>query len=222
MSITAKISNIHFYNENLFELAIDKKLNFIPGQHFSLSIDSIAINREYSSFSAPGMDNCKFLIRKIKDGILSQNLSNLEIGNEIIVHGPYGSFRYNEENSFNKHVFISTGTGIAPFISMIVHFKIDNYLILNGVREAKDIIFFEQLDKSKTINFVSREDKLIIDKNLQKGRVTDYLTNDLSREIYSKNFNYYLCGNSSMIDDVYDILLERDVDPNKIFVESYF
>jgi ferredoxin-NADP reductase len=54
-----------------------------------------------------------------------------------------------------KYLFIGTGTGIAPFLSIIKTHNIENYKIMHGIRELKDKI--DGLDSEKYEIYLTRE-----------------------------------------------------------------
>ena len=87
-----KLKRKEYINENLFKIFDKKILNFIPGQHFSLSIPGKSINREYSSYTSPNDEELGFFIRRVEGGIMTNYLDKMKIGDELNIYGPYGSF----------------------------------------------------------------------------------------------------------------------------------
>lgn len=212
-----------YINKNLFKIFFDRKnLNFVPGQHFSLSIPNKSINREYSSYTANNSNEIGFLIRRVEGGIMTNLLDQMEVGEKINIYGPYGSFILNEKQiSEKKIIFIASGTGVAPFVSIVESFNLKNYELFLGVRTREDIPDAEKFDQSKCYNCISR-DKMIIQNNHYKGRITDNL-DKLDFITDFENSIYMICGNSFMISDVYDMLVnDKKVNPNNIITESFF
>ena len=65
-----KLLKKEYINSNLFKIFFEKKnLEFIPGQHFSLSIPGKSINREYSSYTSPKDKEIGFLVRRVEGGL---------------------------------------------------------------------------------------------------------------------------------------------------------
>lgn len=213
-----------YINENLFKVYFDKKdLKFTPGQHFSLSIPGMSVNREYSSYSSMNESEIGFLIRRVEGGIMTNILDKLSLGSKINIYGPYGSFVLNDETKqLNKIIFIATGTGIAPFVSIVNSYNLKNYQLYLGVRLKKDIPDYDLFDEEKCFYSISRESNIGKSNNFFKGRINDQIKKIDMIDNY-KSFKYMICGNSSMISDVYDILVnEKKINPNNINMESFF
>ncbi len=218
-----KLIRKEYINENLFKIFFEKKdLRFIPGQHFSLSIPDKSINREYSSYTSDNDNELGFLIRRVEGGIMTNLLDKMEVGSEINIYGPYGSFVLKDEYIKNKQIiFIASGTGIAPFVSIKKSFNLKNYKLFVGIREKKDIADADKFDEDKSYYSISRDNNLS-KNNHYKGRVNTQLDKIEYINGYESSI-YMICGNSYMISDVYDILVkEKKIDPNLIITESFF
>ncbi len=187
---------------------------FQPGQCVNLGIKGSGVNREYSTYS--GMDDpyLEFLIKEVKGGTVSPALRKVEPGEEVELHGPYGSFVIQPEKiNTASFVFIGTGTGIAPFHSFVRSYPDLDYQIIVGIRDATEQHDHQNYDSSRLTRCVSREKG-----NGFHGRVTDYLK---QTEIALDKI-YYLCGNQGMIHDAYDILRNAGVSGDQIFTEAFF
>lgn len=218
-----KLIRKEYINENLFKIYFDKKnLNFIPGQHFSLSIPNMSINREYSSYTSPKDQELGFLIRRVEGGIMTNILDKMKVGDSLNIYGPYGSFTLKDEHIKDKQIiFIASGTGVAPFVSMKQSYNLSNYKLYMGVREKRDISDPEKFEEENSSYCISRE-KTSTKNNHFIGRVNA----QLDKLEYINNYEnsiYMICGNSFMISDIYDILVnEKNIDPNLIITESFF
>ncbi len=212
-----------YINENLFKIFFNKKdLDFVPGQHFSLSMPGKSINREYSSYTSPHENEIGFLIRRVEGGIMTNLLDKMHVGESLNIYGPYGSFIVKDEFiNNNQIIFIASGTGIAPFVSIKESYKLKNYKLFLGVRYVRDIPDSDKFSEDKCYYSISRESNLTMNNHYQ-GR----LTNQLKKIDYIDNYKdslYMICGNSYMISDAYDILVnEKKINPNLIITESFF
>src|SRR3989344_2870975 len=101
--------------------SLPRNFNFIPGQYLSVSRLSGGkkIRTPYSISSNKGDRLGEFCIKIIDIGKTSSFLGRLKKGDKIELLGPLGKFAINEKSKNKDLVFISTGTGIAPFVSMI-------------------------------------------------------------------------------------------------------
>lgn len=218
-----KLLRKEYINENLFKIYFDKKnLDFVPGQHFSLSIPNMSINREYSSYTSPKDKELGFLIRRVEGGIMTNILDKMKVGDSLNIYGPYGSFTLKDDHIKNRQIiFIASGTGLAPFVSMKETYNLSKYKLYLGIREKTDISDPEKFDEDNSFYCISRE-KSSTKNNHFIGRVNAQLDKIEYINDY-ENSIYMICGNSYMISDVYDILVnEKKIDPNLIITESFF
>ena len=204
-------------------IRLDKKhMEFNAGQFFSIGLEKLGVNREYSVASSPTENYIDFYIREIKDGTISSSLRNLEVGDKVKILGPFGEFYLNTYEEEKKYIFFATGTGLAPFLSLINYHKINDYQIYHGVRYLEDIFTLFELKNYNA--FVSREKELDLNGfknnniNIKKGRMNKYLENLTLNE----NMLFFLCGNSQMVSDIYDILVSKKIGQKNIFTEIFF
>lgn len=180
--------------------------SFRSGQYVSLGIAGNSINREYSIFSGEEEPYLDFLIRKVKGGIFSNLLANLVPGDTIQINGPFGGFGLKQKSG--KHFFIASGTGIAPFHSMIVSNPNLDFKLLHGIREEDETYGVQDYSHAEYIPCFSRKD----------NRVTRQL-----KDLYlSKDSFYYLCGNQKMIFEASEILIQKDIPIENILTEVFF
>lgn len=215
--------NTHFYKvidiqnltENTFVLSLPKsRFKFTAGQHISLSILGDYQSREYSIYSAEEGENLELLVKEVEGGYFSPKLKHLKIGDMVEIHGPFGKFGLDKQKlNSHKHVFIASGTGIAPFHSMVKSNPSLNYQLIHGVRYADEAYGKETYNKTNYTLCTSRDDKGDF-----KGRVTAYLR----QTDFDKKTSFYLCGNSDMIFDAMEILKDKGFDRDNVNVEVYF
>ncbi len=214
-----KIKSKNIYNNSLISISVEKKdISFKSGQHFSLSIRDKFVNREYSAFSSEKSNTIEFLIRVVKDGVVSNQIKELKIGDEIFLHGPFGKFLDFNKNNYKKLIMISSGSGIAPFRSLVLSSGISNFKLIHGVRKKEDIIENDSFSNGDVAYCISNDK----DHNYFDGRLTKYLS-ETSEDIFSNENMYYICGNKDMIADVYKILIEdNNISSKNIDSETFF
>ncbi|WP_435358977.1 ferredoxin--NADP reductase [Haloarchaeobius sp. DFWS5] len=94
-----------------------ESLSFTPGQYVTIEFNDTP--RPYSVASSPNADDLELCIRRVPDGELTSELCvECEPGDDVTVRGPNGHMVL-DEVSGRDMVFLSTGTGVAPFKSMI-------------------------------------------------------------------------------------------------------
>ena len=219
-----KDNNLHklvdkkFIGESNLIIRVEKNDKiFNAGQFFSVGVPDLPLNREYSVCNSANDDYIEFLIRYIDGGTLTPKLFDAKIGDNIKVLGPYGEFYLRDFDINRKYLFIGTGTGIAPFLSIIKTHDIKNYIIMHGIRELKDKI--DGLDSKKYEIYLTRE-KGSNQNNVFEGRVTKYMQEKIDN--IDKNNLFFLCGNSLMVSEVHEMLIINNVNNNQIFSEIFF
>jgi NAD(P)H-flavin reductase len=197
-----------------FEIILTKPKNFefLPGQWIRLN--HLGVERDYSLVSAPADPNLALCIRKVAGGMLSPDLSNAPVGSQFSFSGPHGYFAFRP--SARPAIFVATGTGLAPFVSM-ARSNVTGFILLHGVNTASEI-YYTATFKSAAKQYVPciSETDRVSDGHF-RGRVTDYLQKHLAPGQY----DFYLCGRREMIRDV-TLLVDEKFPGSLIFAETFY
>jgi ferredoxin/flavodoxin---NADP+ reductase len=188
-------------------------IQFRAGQHIGLGLKDYPYMRDYSIYSGENDDFIEVLIKEVQDGDLSIKFKQCSVGDQLRYDGPFGSFVLNQPISEKKHVFVATGTGIAPFHSFVKSYPGLNYKILHGVKYSEEAYDKDHYESDRYVLCTSKDSK-----GQFKGRVSDFFR----KNIVNKDDLFYLCGNGGMVYEVYDILQEKGVSIDQIFLEVYF
>lgn len=211
-----KILNVRNLTDSTFVLEIEKNgMVFEPGQHILLGKAGDIHHREYSIYSGVDDPSLEVLVKEVEEGDVSKKLKRLKSNDEVEIQGPLGFFTIEEEflSGDNSFLFISSGTGISPFHSMVKSIPGLNYTLLHGIRTIDEAYEKDQYDPDRYIACTSRDNKGDF-----HGRVTDYIK---SHDI-DKNTHCYLCGNFEMIRDAMDLLEEKGIAQDHLHAEVYF
>lgn len=211
-----------------------KKIRFQPGQFLSIYVPDLTqhakfLRRAYSFASPPELaakDRYEMCVKYSPGGAGGEFLASLKAGDHFEATAPYGHFHFNPPHPGRFACFISTSTGIAPFVSIVLsnHFeqhRPDRTFFLFGARTSEEILYKKELERAdvELTVAVSRPDPGFTGFH---GRVTDYLQN-LPPAWHWHNTDFYVCGNGKMIQDVCDILKGgHGVPQSAIFAESFF
>lgn len=198
-----------------FILRLDRgHFQFEPGQYVIIRIPGQNKGREYSIFSGVADDYLEFLVREIPEGDFSRYLRHLLPGSELDVEGPKGYFILDEKTKQgHKALFIATGTGISPFHSYARSYPELELKVIHGVHFDDEAYGRSSFEPGNYLLCTSRTDK-----GNYFGRVTYYL----KEAQLDPDTIYYLCGNSSMIDEVTTILEKKGIPPEHIRTEVFF
>src|SRR5262249_863651 len=135
-----------------FDVESAPQLGFVPGQWLSLrhrKPDGEEITRAYSIASPPDEKRFALCLNRVQDGFMSNYLCDLRVGTEISAQGPFGNFILRPP--LRDTLFIATGTGIAPYRSMLHWLLADEsrhqnkqFCLLFGSRFEKDIYYHDE------------------------------------------------------------------------------
>ena len=209
-----------------FDFFLDgQTVDYKAGQFFMLQLEDAQgkASRAYSVSSAPSEKSFFSLCVKIlPDGRASQFLASLKPGDPAKFMAPFGHFFMTE--SKKDVVMIATGTGLAPFMSMLPTLfeqgfegKIDLYF---GVRHEEDLFYVDELRAYEAAhpNFkahVSLSQPGDAWTGLT-GRVTDFLN-----ELDYAAIQVYICGNGDMVKGVKDFMQEKGVVKEDLHWEQF-
>jgi ferredoxin-NADP reductase len=226
-----KITDIGLQDTRNFKLAFNPEdhFDFDAGQFINLMVQPPGveklIKRPYSIASPPiwkgYMDLCW---KRVDGGVVTNYLWTLKEGDKLQIQGPLGRFTVKEPMP-KSIVYVSTGTGIAPFRSMIHTLLKNNTPVeiwnIFGNRFEEDILYkeeFETLAKEhnnfKNVFTVSRP-------KTWKGE-SQYVQFMLKKYISSpKDVHIYICGLTAMINAVVHTATEMGFTKEQIFYEKY-
>jgi benzoate/toluate 1,2-dioxygenase reductase component len=194
------VRGVRRLSEGAFALTLEKPVGFafLPGQ--SIRITCGGIERDYSVVSAPDEEVLTLAIRHVPGGALSPRLAGAAAGDRVRFTGPHGYFLF--EPSGRAPVFVATGTGIAPFVSM-ARAGASGFILLHGVHSPADLLYQEELAPraARSVPCVSGAEPA----GAYHGRVTTWAERYLATALY----DFYLCGNRSMIRDFTFLVDER-------------
>lgn len=213
--IAHRISAVRELTDSAYVIRLERRdLQFRTGQFIVLKDPRSGQKREYSVYSGEHDDYLEVLIREVPDGKVSVRLRKLSPGNSLEVEGPYGFFHLHPEMALSgTRLFIATGTGISPFHSFARTYPENDFRLIHGVRKLEEFYDSADFDRSKVTVCTSGEST-----GDYFGRVTGYLS---AVSLYPAT-HCYLCGNSRMISEVFDILTSKGIPTSQIYSEVYF
>ncbi len=213
---------------------------FRSGQYLALGIevDGRPLLRPYSTSSPSGVtDALEFLIRLVPAGELTPRLWPLRVGARVRVGRPKGLFTADPADP-RRPLFVATGTGIAPLLSMlesrlreVEDGRLDDRpIVVHGVADARDLAYrtrFEDLDDRGRISYVPAVSRPRDPTNAgwsgATGRVHALLPSLLSeRGADPTSVVAFVCGNPGMTDAVTTVLCGYGLPPEAVRSEAYW
>ncbi|OUV02528.1 MAG: ferredoxin--NADP(+) reductase [Betaproteobacteria bacterium TMED82] len=145
-----EVSEVKHWTETLFSFKTtrNKSLRFQNG-HFlmiGLEVDGKPLLRAYSVVSPNYEDHLEFLSIKIPDGALTSRLKLIKPGDKILVgEKSVGTLVIDDLKPGKRLYLLSTGTGLAPFMSIIrdpeTYEKFEKIILIHGVRLASELAY---------------------------------------------------------------------------------
>ena len=154
----------------IFLFGFKRDFEFRAGQVIGIALEEHGPRRLYSICSGEQDDEVLILYNVIEEGYLTPRLSDLETGDTIWITEPRGEFTCNEAPA----VWIATGTGIAPFYSMLRTGLASQKILIHGNRYLEQFHFFEDFNTILGSNYI-RCSTAEQDEGCLSGRVTEYL-----------------------------------------------
>ncbi len=208
---------------------------FKPGQFvsFTAEIGGKPITRAYSLASAPGREEpdnrFELYLNLAPDGLFSHRLFAMSPGDTVQMRPPLGTFVLRQPP--RDSVFIATGTGIAPFRSIVqAHLNASSprFTLLFGARYESHLMYraeFEDLaarfGQFRFWPVLSRPESRGLTKPGWTGR-TGHVQAHLEEALDGRrDVDVYLCGLKLMVDDVRARLKAAGFDRKQIFYEKY-
>lgn len=213
-----KVVHNRHWTENLFSLTIDADVRrFRAGQYTSLGLDieGQRISDPYSMLSAPDERPLEFFFYTRLEGDLSTALNRLQPGDTVWVdRQPAGDFTLDQVPDSEELWLLATGTGVAPFLSMLKTEepwqRFRQIILVYAARYLRDLRYQELFDtlhlrypgRFTFIPIISREPVA----DTLDGHITDHLADGVLQRVSGQvldptSSQVMLCGNPGMIQE---------------------
>ncbi|MGB4881979.1 MAG: ferredoxin--NADP reductase [Neisseria sp.] len=229
---TQKVLSVHHWTDAYFTFTCtrDESLRFENGQFVmvGLMVNGKPLMRAYSVASANWEEHLEFFSIKVQDGPLTSHLQHLKVGDDVLISKkPTGTLICGDLNP-GKHLYLlSTGTGIAPFLSITkdpeAYEQFEKIILVHGVRYKDDLAYYDrftqELQEHEYLGDMVKE-KLIYypvvsrEEFKHKGRLTDLMRNGkMFTDIGLPRIDpavdrAMLCGSPAMLKETSEVLNE--------------
>jgi ferredoxin--NADP+ reductase len=232
------------WTDALFSLRVEgAPLEFEAGQFVRIALDigGERVARPFSFVNPPGEKAHEFYGIVVPEGPLSPKLERLDAGDKLYVaRNPAGFLVLSEVPDAEALWLVSTGTGIAPFLSMLQTDapwqRFGNVVLVHAVRHARELVYQDLIKKRisekpglKYVTFASREKA----QGSLEGRIPAAIRDGRLEKaaglaLTPETSHVMLCGNPDMLKDATAALVERGMrkhrrrSPGHITVESFW
>lgn len=228
-----RVLKVHHWNDTLFSFRTtrDPALRFRNG-HFvmlGLQVEGKPLLRAYSVASANHEEHLEFLSIKVPNGPLTSRLQHLQPGDELIVgRKPVGSLVVDDLRPGRHLYLLSTGTGLAPFMSIIqdpeTYERFEKVVLIHGVRLVSELAYADFIENGLPQHEFLGElvrDKLIYYPTVTReafrhqGRLTDVIASGRLFEdiglppLDPAHDRAMICGSPAMLTDSCSLLDAR-------------
>ncbi|NNM52292.1 MAG: ferredoxin--NADP reductase [Pseudomonadales bacterium] len=231
--ISETVLSVHHWNDTLFSFTTtrDPGLRFKTGQFvmIGLMLNGKPLMRAYSIVSAHYEEHLEFYSIKVQEGPLTSRLQHLKVGDTLMVsRKPTGSLIMDNLKPGKRLYLLSTGTGLAPFMSVIrdpeFYDAYEKIILTHGVRIVSELGYHDYITQNLPNNEFFGEqvrDKLIYYPTVTRepfqhqGRLTDLMrSGQLYQDIGLPDLNpaedrVMICGSPAMLKDLVSILEEK-------------
>lgn len=213
---------------------------FAPGQYMTIGVfaDGKLVQRPYSVASPPvesADGGYEFYVRLVPILRFTTLLWRLPIGHAMRMIGPKGKFLL-EPDDRRTHLFVSTGTGIAPFMSMIRQSQVDGAprktVVLHGCSYVEELGYRDELeawerDGTYPLRYVPTISRPNDPRNAGWSGLTGRAETVVGRLCKDLGLRpdrtvVYICGNPDMILNVESELMNRGFPEFHVKKELYW
>lgn len=229
-----RVLSVHHWTDRLFSFTTtrDQALRFSNG-HFTMiglrGENGKPLLRAYSIASANYEEHLEFLSIKVPDGPLTSKLQHIQVGDTIVVgRKPTGTLLCDYLLPGKNLYLMSTGTGLAPFMSIIrdpeTYERFEKVILVHGVRQVNELAYHDYITKELPANeflgeMVSQQllyyPTVTREPYKNQGRLTDLIENgklfaDLGlSKLNPETDRVMICGSPAMLKDLKRICEEK-------------
>jgi benzoate/toluate 1,2-dioxygenase reductase subunit len=214
---TAELLQRRWLSQNAFEIELTRPSSFAFKAGQTILFMHESFSRYYSLISTPDDPIIAFCVHLVRNGGFSPILGNAKIGSLFKFTGPHGYFTY--KPSSRTPVFIATGTGIAPFVSF-ARSGVKDFILLHQAISADELYYKSDFIQITSKYFACLSEIAVKESSCPEafcGKVSDCI----SKNLPAGSYDFYLCGDREMIQDV-TLLADERYPGSFVFTEVFF
>lgn len=226
ISTIETVRSVRHWNEHLFSFRITRpaSFRFRSGEFVMIGLAGFRkpMLRAYSIASPAYDEELEFLSIKVPDGPLTSRLQLIEPGDQLYLgRKSTGTLVADALLPGSRLFLFSTGTGLAPFLSLVrdpdIYQRFGQIIVVHCVRQVSDLAFRSALESHLADDVLVRDEALLQlhyvptvtrDDFHTQGRITTLIDNGRlfdgvtgPRDMDPANDRVMLCGSIAMIRD---------------------
>jgi ferredoxin--NADP+ reductase len=247
-----RVLTVHHWTDTLFSFTTtrDPSFRFLSGQFamIGLEVEGRPLVRAYSMVSASYEETLEFFSIKVQNGPLTSRLQHLQVGDEVLMgRKPTGTLLLDNLLPGKRLYFLSTGTGLAPFMSLIkepeTYERFDSVILTHTCRHVAELAYGDFITRELPANEFYGDavrEKLVYyptvtrDEFHHRGRITDLIKSgrlfaDLGLPPLSRETDrLMLCGSPEMLAETRSLLVDsgflegNQSEPGEFVIEKAF
>jgi ferredoxin/flavodoxin---NADP+ reductase len=241
-----RVLSVHHWTDKLFSFTTtrDPSFRFLNGQFtmIGIEVNGKPLMRAYSMVSANYDETLEYLSIKVPDGPLTSRLKDIQVGDTLLVNSKAVGTLILQNVLPGKHLYLlSTGTGMAPFMSVIkdpeTYERFEKVVLVHGVREVAELAYHDYLQNELPANEFFGEqvrEQLIYYPTVTReafknqGRITDLLASGKLEAaiglpaLNKESDRVMICGSPEMLRDLKVMLEARGWDEGNMSTPGHF
>ncbi len=227
------VLSVEHYTDELFSFRLSRPetFRFRSGEFIMLGlpINGKPLLRAYSVASPAWDEELEFFSIKVPNGPLTQHLQKIEAGSTVLLgRKPVGTLVLDALTNAKRLYMISTGTGFAPFASLIrdpeTYEKFDEVIVTHTCRTVAELAYSKKtVEETLNHEFLGElaqgklryYDSVTREEHPRKGRITHLLEDDSVTNHFGfpslnpETDRVMICGSTAMLADTKEICEKR-------------
>lgn len=212
MSEFLKVIDVEHYTDTLFRIRTERPAShrFIAGQFTMIGMGDDDIQRAYSYASSPHDDYLEFYSIKVPNGPLTSRLQHIKVGDELEVGSkPTGSLILANLELNGNLWLLASGTGIAPFISLLkdpkTYSSFENVHVVWSVRYPDELLSYHEFLQDCPANYFPTVTR---DEFVNTGRIQNHIERGtIFSNATPENDRVMVCGSMAFNKDIKEMLV---------------
>ena len=204
---TETVTWVHHWTDKTFSFKTTRNQSFrFKNGEFAmigLDLDRRPLLRAYSIASANYADELEFLSIKVPDGPLTSRLQHLKVGDAVLVNPKCtGTLTIDNVTQADNLYLLSTGTGIAPFMSIIrdpeTYEKFKNVILCHTTRTHTEHTYIDVIQEMCNTFPLTYYDTCTQEDYVRKGRFWEHIDNFTNGGFNKETDRVMVCGGPDM------------------------